>query len=70
MEETKFKFTREELILVRKRLDAMPSDLRFITLGKTYSKEDLIKEFESGTGLGARIAARELSYVNRLWVRQ
>lgn len=66
--ETKIDFTKEELLLVKERLNKMPDDLEIITLGKSYSKEDLIKQLESGTGLGARIAKRELNYVKHLWV--
>ena len=63
-------FTEDEKNLVITRLKAMPSDLRIITLGKSFSREDLIKQVETGTGLGARIAKRELNYVNTLWTRE
>jgi len=68
MEKT-IKFTEEELLLVKKRLEKMPDDLVLLTLGGSYSKEDLIEQFKSGTGLGARIAERELGYVKSLWMR-
>lgn len=63
----KIKLTKEEIKLVRSRLEAMPSDLIVISLGESYTKEDLIKQLESKTGLGARIALRELDYVKTLW---
>ncbi len=65
--EAKIDFTKEDLILVKARLEKMPDDLKVITLGTSYSKEDLIKQLESGTGLGARMARRELNYVRHLW---
>ena len=41
------------------------------TLGKPVPiKEQLIREVKEGRGLGARMAVRELNYVNWLWKGQ
>lgn len=60
-------FSKDEILLVEKRLSTMPSDMRIITLGTVFTKEDLIKQLEDRTSLGARIARRELNYVATLW---
>lgn len=65
--EERIRFTEDEKLLVKERINAMPDDIRIITLGKSYSKADLIKQLEEGTGLGAKLASRELNYVKHLW---
>lgn len=58
--------TKELLELIKKRIAAMPANMKIAILGKVLSKEDILKEIEEGTELGNEILAMEVDYYKHI----
>jgi hypothetical protein len=58
--------TKELLELIKKRIAAMPANMKIAILGKVLSKDDILKEIEEGTELGNEILAMEVDYFEHI----
>lgn len=58
--------TKELLELIKKRIAAMPANMKIAILGKVLSKNDILKEIEEGTEIGNEILAMEVDYYEHI----
>ncbi len=52
----------ELLAIIKKRIEAMPSDIKVVVLDTILTKTDIIKEIESGSPLGQKLLELEVKY--------
>lgn len=58
--------SKDMLELLKKRIAAMPSNMRIAILGRVLSKDEILKEIEKGTELGKEFLLTEFEYYRYL----